>query len=664
MKAFLLTFLGLALGLGTYQPSHAQVHHSQADIYLEQATYSPGMKVGLFIELEKDWHTYWINPGQTGSPPVINIKAEGASTSEVFAPAPMRISTPTAESFAFENEVLFYKTLTLDTPPSEPITLTIEAEWLVCKDICIPCTQSFEVTLLPSGKAKKENLFSQFVFPTASHNVEAWINPYNATLYVQGLSQAASIDAFPINPNAFSYLKPQSRSMETNPPSVVFEQIQDTPERFQVVTYDNKGHALNAYWVTPLIENRGTQVGTTQSTSHSDPNLLMILLLALVGGLLLNLMPCVFPVIAIKFFKLTQIDQAQKRKLIISNLTYSFGVISSFLVLAFGLVFLRSLGQELGWGFQLQSPLSVGLMIFLFYLIGMNFLGLFEVSSVPLPGFAQKAMNQHSFWGDFFTGVFTTAVATPCTAPFMAASIGYALTQNAFVIFMTFLMLGVGLSSPYLLLSVFPSLSRYLPKPGAWMETFKEWMALPMFITAAWLIWVYSKLGTDQALLFLLISLVFLEFAVRALKYSKKGYLTIALLLISVAVAAYPFSKPDETETSISWIDFSPATLDALVGGEEYVFVDFTADWCLTCKANEALTFTHQEVLRAIQEHNIQMIKADWTRKDPEITRKLREFDRIGVPFYLLYAPRNKNPKILPTVLTPSAFLEAIDSHP
>lgn len=650
---FILTFL-FSGGL------FAQEHHSKADIFLEYKEVIQTMKIGLYIELEEGWHTYWTNPGETGMGPVFEIQSEGVSFSQIIAPAPKRISTPTADSFAFENEVLFYKEITSSLAnliTTDHVKLTIQADWLVCKEICIPCSKTFELEIPLGGDDTQPDspIFSNFLYPKNTYSLDSTLSGPDQTLLIRSIPKASHYDVFPIDPMDIEYIKPTQIQAQDDNLSVTFSEISENDSAsFLVVGYDKNNLAQFAQ----EIQVEKTTTALTKA-SPKNQSLFLILLLSLVGGFLLNLMPCVFPVISIKFFKISTFTNKERKKLIYSNLVYSLGVISSFIALAFTLVFLRSLGNQLGWGFQLQSPISVALMIFLFYIIGLNFLGIFEVSQIPIPSWINKKMYDNGFIGDFFTGVFTTAVATPCTAPFMAASIGYALTQNIFVIFLTFFMLGIGLSLPYLLICIFPNIASRFPKPGPWMNALKEILSFPMFLTCAWLIWVYSKLTSHMDLLYLLIGLVFVEFAFRSFHWTKKKYLGILMVLLSFGIVLLPYSR-DMHKDDVRWIEFSPNAVQALVQQNHWVFVDFTADWCLTCKANEALTLNDQDVLDAITNHNIQMVKADWTKKDPIISQELAKYGRIGVPFYLLYKPGIEEPIILPTVLTPSSFLEEI----
>lgn len=629
--------------------AHAQEHHSKADLIIERVTASQ-YKVGLYLELEKDWHTYWLNPGDTGMAPKIKYTLDFPyQASNMIAPAPIRITSPTAITFGFENEVLFYQHVTIDH--DQPVRLVVETEWLVCKDICIPNTKTFDV-MLDSKTPKNNPMFKQFTFPEMDAFTEFSIISDKNLEVSTSTFKGQQWDLFPFGEDGYHYHAMQTQIQNGKIVFSFSKPLNLETTQFLLVGYENN-HPVQAQWLsnTPSLH--------TNASNVASMSMIMVLIFAFLGGILLNAMPCVFPVISIKFFKLTEISTKEKHAIIRSNLLYTFGVVFSFLVLAFGLVLLQKLGHQVGWGFQLQSPVSVALMIFLFYIIGLNLLGIFQIKQFPLPRFAQKLLSRFDDLGDFVTGVFTTIVASPCTAPFMAASIGYALTQNPFYIFLTFTFLGLGLAFPYIVFSIFPSLASKLPRPGKWMDRVKEALALPMFLTCAWLIWVFTNLTSSLSLLYLLVGLVLLEFSFRMGKWSKSKWPGILIFTLACWVALFPHFK--DKKVVIDWQSFSPELVSSLHQEGNLVFVDFTADWCLTCKANEALTFTNNRVIDAINQNQVQMLKADWTKKDDQITAILQQYGRVGVPFYLLYKPGQLNPEILPTLLTPSIFLKALE---
>jgi len=623
------------------------------------------MKVGLYIELEPGWHTYWTNPGETGAAPTLEIQQ--AQDSPLHAPAPYRFSSSTAESFGYEHEVLFYRDIKLDNP--ETLSLDIQAEWLVCKEVCIPNTKTFSVPLLNTTNqdpAPHPIFQGPWAFPKSSPKIQAFVDSKTDQVLVENLPPAISADVFALNDMNFDWIQPLSTVLQDTSLRVTFASTPKDVDLSLIVTLLNQeGRVSEAFVVQPQEKPIPKPASLSTSTGpnptpHNPLSLMTVLLFALLGGLILNLMPCVFPVISIKFFQAGRLDQKTLSARRRSSLYYCFGIIASFWVLALLLLIFRSFGENLGWGFQLQSPGMVLFMVFFFFLIGLNFLGFFSIDHLPLPELIKQSMNQKGHVGDFFTGVFTTVLATPCTAPFMAASIGYAMTQSPLIVLLTFTMLGLGLSLPYILLSMFPQLTSRLPKPGPWMKTMQELLALPMLLSSAWLIWVYLKLTSSSHLLYLLMGLACLPFVFQALRWTKKRWVPLGFMTLSLGLAVYPLTF-DASISEIGWIPFTPQAVTRLHQDNQYVFVDFTADWCLTCKANEKLTFGNQNVLDAIADKNVQMVKADWTKKDPVITETLQKFDRIGVPFYLMYIPGQKEPIVMPTLLTPDIFMGTLE---
>ncbi len=397
------------------------------------------------------------------------------------------------------------------------------------------------------------------------------------------------------------------------------------------------------------------------------------LLLALGGGLLLNLMPCVLPVLSLKVLGLSmhETGHGDAKARMASGLAYTAGVVLSFLALAAGLLALRSAGEAVGWGFQLQSPLVVAGLAALFTLIGLNLAGVFEVGTL-LGGLAGTRAKRP--WVDAgLTGVLAVAVAAPCTAPFMGAALGFAVGLPAPQALLIFAALGLGLALPFLLVSVVPGLARWLPKPGAWMERFKVAMAFPMFATVVWLVWVLGQQAGIDAAASLLAVLVALAFA--AWTWAGRGRSAWALIGSGVGIAltvaalvwAWPLWKatpPQELATQAGgaqrWEAWSPERVAAHQAAGRKVFVDFTAAWCVTCQVNKRSTLSQPEVLAALEQHRVVTMRADWTRRDALIAAELTRLKRSGVPVYALYKSGNATPTLLPELLSPSVVIDAV----
>ncbi|MFB6097758.1 MAG: protein-disulfide reductase DsbD family protein, partial [Salinibacter sp.] len=410
---------------------------------------------------------------------------------------------------------------------------------------------------------------------------------------------------------------------------------------------------------------------------------------AFVGGLLLNLMPCVFPVLSVKILGFAQEAEEGGGTMQRNGLLFGAGVLVSMWILAGALLGLRAAGSQIGWGFQLQSPVFIALMTMLFFGIGLNLLGAFEVGTTLMNWGGRVETTAASGTGTasaFLTGVLATVVATPCTAPFMGAALGVALTLSAAGALLIFTALGVGMATPYVVLSMTPALLDRLPKPGAWMETLKQAFAFPMFATAIWLVWVFGQQTSTGGVAFLLAGLLLLGLAAwivhrwSAPQLSRTAMLVTrtlagAALVGGIAIAvvgagAAPAertttaSTSDSTATETTWRAYSPETVERLRESGRPVFVDFTAAWCLTCQVNKRRVLTAEAVQKAFDEKNVALVRADWTNRDPEITKALRSHGRSGVPVYVLYAGNGSEPRLLPEVLTEDIVLNALKNLP
>lgn len=379
------------------------------------------------------------------------------------------------------------------------------------------------------------------------------------------------------------------------------------------------------------------------------------LLAALIGGAILNLMPCVFPVLSIKALNLAASgeDAAHRRQ---HGWAYTAGVVLSFVAMAAALLLVRAGGQSVGWGFQLQSPGLILALVYLFFVLGMALLGALEIGA-GLANIGTSLANKSGLKGSFFTGALATLVASPCTAPFMGTALGYAMTQPAAVSLSVFAALGLGMALPFLALAHLPGLHRWLPKPGPWMVTFKEILAFPLFITAVWLLWVLGRQTSSDQLVLALCGLVALGFAIWVWRYRHWLTWSAAALAVAFAILA-PLHQPAKDE---GWTDYKAAEWQQLRNGGQPVFVNVTADWCLTCLANEKLVFSRRDIQLAIIDAELLMVKADWTRYNPEITELLARYQRSGVPLYLMFpADPAAQPEILPQLLTPDLFKAAL----
>ena len=387
---------------------------------------------------------------------------------------------------------------------------------------------------------------------------------------------------------------------------------------------------------------------------------------ALLGGLILNLMPCVFPVLSLKAMQLAQVGE-RKADVLWHSWVYTFGVILSFLAIAASLLVIRSFGEAVGWGFQLQSPYFVAALVYIFFILSLSMAGIFHFGQ-GIMGMGQRLTQKPGAAGSFFTGVLATVVATPCTAPFMGSAIAAALSQPAWWALSVFFAMGLGLALPILIFSWIPALHRWMPKPGVWMDHFKQLMAFPLFATVAWLMWVFIELRGSYGFINLAIGLVVVAMltwpalqrndhdkgVVKTLKpLTKLATLATAIYLLVVAV-----TPPEKS----LWVDYDKYSFQQLLKTEPVVLLDVTAAWCITCKANEKIALAGDNFEALVKEQNVTLVRADWTREDPDITALLEQFGRKSVPLYVVFK-QGATPEILPQILTPNIVRQAISNN-
>ena len=403
---------------------------------------------------------------------------------------------------------------------------------------------------------------------------------------------------------------------------------------------------------------------TNSQTSTKNISMFAAMLGAFLGGLILNLMPCVFPVLSIKAMSFMQTHQTN-RELRIHATTYTIGVVTSFLIIATTMLSLRAAGSAVGWGFQLQSPQFLIILAYLFFIIGMTFLGFVNVGS-KLMSIGQSIDSQSSLQSSFFTGVLAVIIASPCTAPFMGPALGFAIYQPTGIALAVFAMLGFGMALPFVVLILIPKTKSLLPRPGLWMEQFKQFLAFPMFFTTAWLLWVIGRQTDTTVLSLVVVGLIFISMGIwinQILVQLKSGRSYSLLKVIAVAMIipalALPLMNEEETEGTVLWINYDSKTLATLRAEGRPVFINLTADWCITCLANEKVAFTEM-FYTEMEKNNIVYLKGDWTNQDKEITSLLNEHNRNGVPLYLMYPKNGGSPEVLPQILLEQTLLEAI----
>ena len=661
----------------------------EAELIAEMSSIKPGepIWVALKQKIRPGWHTYWRNPGDSGAPTKLSWDLPaGFTASEIHWPYPDRVPYGPLMNFGYHDEVVFPVLITVpDNIGTNEVTLRAKGQWLVCADICIPENANLELVLPVSEQppviadlhaadfAGARQKIPQDIGIIAEYSIDADVISLGVTMSGLQASRIRAIDFFPYAEGVLDFPQPQKLSMT----EVGFQLELKTGYDFDpadpkldgiVVVTEESGELLKtAFEITP------TAAG---SLNGSEISLTVALFFAFLGGLILNLMPCVFPVLSIKFLSLVESTHADAGEIRHHGIAYLLGVVLSFVVVAAILIALRAGGEQIGWGFQLQSPIVVGVLVYLFVLIGLNLSGYFEFGSSMMNAGGGLA-SRSGYSGSFYTGVLAAVVAAPCTAPFMGAAIGYALTRDTLSALLIFTSLGFGMAVPYVLLCFSPPLLNRLPKPGQWMETLKEVFAFPMFATAIWLIWVLNQQTGADGLLAILAGLLLIVLALWLLKRRGEGAGRLAangfvsLLLIGAlgltGLVSNKAKLPGETATNkgesagLQADAYSPERLKALVA-KGPVFVNFTAAWCITCKVNDLVALSSDKVLKVFVDNGVSYLEADWTNEDPVITRALAEYGRSGVPLYLLYSKGASTAKILPQILTESIVIGAIEA--
>ncbi len=428
------------------------------------------------------------------------------------------------------------------------------------------------------------------------------------------------------------------------------------PPRRQTIFLDSDKPA-------PLITEAAQQKFSTSNEVAQDrlSALPLMLMLAFLGGLILNLMPCVFPILSIKAMSLSSLSTNPNGKYL-HGLAYTAGIIISFIAIGALLIILRSAGAGIGWGFQLQSPVFIGLLIYLFVLMGLNFSGWLTLGSAPM-SWGQKTTEGNNLISSFMTGLLATLVASPCTAPFMGTALGFALTQPIWTALSTFIFLGLGMAFPILLITCLPSLSKKLPRPGAWMDHFKQFLAFPLYLTSVWLLWVLGRQTNSDTLSAVVCGVVLMLFAIWLLKIYKTRI--IGLVAIAAFLSAFLllfWDKQGMNSQNDAWRPYSADALNMLIKNQNAVFVNLSADWCITCLVNEKLVLNSKSFLASLESQNVIYMRGDWTSYDPEITKLLNNQNRSGVPLYLFYPSGETTPIILPQILTVSSVIDAFST--
>ncbi|MDB5858816.1 MAG: thiol-disulfide interchange protein DsbD-like protein [Ramlibacter sp.] len=647
--------------------------------------------VGLLLKHQPHWHTYWMNPGDSGLPTQLAwTLPAGVTAGDIAWPVPRKIPIGNLANYGYEDTVLLPVPLTI-TPQFKPsllgsdLEIKLHANWLVCQKECIPEEGDFTLklpvrsTTAGNGAAFDAALAARPLQVAAGGEVtpgsNARVDGNNLALTVQGLPVAVRGKTLEFFPELPEVIEPGAKWTQSWNGAVWRASVPLSAQRSAsptvlpaVLAVDGKGYRAELKvvggWpagvatasVSPALE-AALRANAQPPASAPSLGFFAALLGALLGGLVLNLMPCVFPVLAIKVVGFTR-HADDRRGHRIAGFAYTAGVVLSFIALGGLMLALRAAGEQLGWGFQLQSPAVVAVLAALFTLIALNLAGVFEFGSF-LPSSVASLEARHPVLNSFLTGVLAVAIASPCTAPFMGASLGLAISLPAVEALAIFAVLGLGMALPYLAASLVPAVARWLPRPGAWMETFRRLMAFPMFATVAWLVWVLGQQSGIDGAGALLALLVALSMVVWAL--TLRGRTRVALASLAVAGLALlawstvpaitrPLPPVQSATLAGGWQPWEPGRVDQLLAAGQPVFVDFTAAWCVTCQYNKKTTLAHRDVLADFEANRFALLRADWTRRDPAITAALAQLGRNGVPVYVVYR-QGRAPAVLSEVL-------------
>ena len=699
--ARILALLALTAAPALAQTS-VQTAQVQAELLADRAAVAPGKSVwiGLDLKIKSGWHTYWRTPGDSGQATSITWTLPPGVTAEPIQwPIPDRVEVLGIMNFGYHDHVTLLTELKVD-PAAMPADGVIKADatWLVCADVCIPEDGAFAIPLKIDPAATETN-------STAAAAIQAVRNDLpQAAPWPVKVTRSGDLLTFSAGPGIDSAVKPGAEGAIKD---VTYFPYQDglivnaAPQTAKVsgdsinvaVTAEKKSETIANAAGLLVVERTAAGGGTTKvGYSFDSPiswtgpgaggeagetSFALALLFAFLGGIILNVMPCVLPVLVMKamsFIKQGTSSAAERRK---DALFYTAGVLAAFTALVGSLIALRAAGAAIGWGFQLQSPVFVAIIAYVMLLLGLNLSGVFVVGGNF--GMGQSLTSKPGATGSFFTGLLAVVVAAPCTGPFMGTALGFALTQSPLMSLVIFEALALGLAFPYLLLAFVPAAAKLLPRPGVWMDRVKQVLAFPLYGAAAWLVWVLAQQVDPIGLAFAFAGVVAVGFAAwmmgiaqqseqrgRRIGLGFAGLAVVAVIAVIVSLndraAAAPAAQAGTVAEGAASEPFTAARLKELQAAGRPVLVNFTAAWCLTCIVNERVTLSHQEVADALKGRNVAYLKADWTNRNAEITNILHGLGRDGVPLYVLYDTKGSQPKILPQLLTPAIVTEAISA--
>ncbi len=672
-------------------PGPVKSQHLTAELVSLAPAIAPGgtQQVGLVLTLEEKWHVYWMNAGDAGDPPKITwTLPAGITAGPMQFPIPSRLPNGPLMDFGYEDSVAFPVLLTAARSlKTGPVHLDAHVRWLVCREVCIPGKAHLGITLNADKAAPPAPPSDPVGALGEALTLLPQPLPADAKVTVTGGKSAFLLtltdgrrkpDAEFYPADADQIVNATEQEIESRPNGIALTiarspDLAALPPRLHGVLKLNEkvAYTVDAPVVPGLVEP--TAAAGVPAPVVSSLTTLTAIGLAFVGGIILNLMPCVFPVLFLKGLALVQSSGEERSRLRAHGMVYTLGILVSFWIIVGALLVLRAGGSQAGWGFQLQSPTFIAILAAGLFFFALSLAGQFDLG-LSLTSVGGDLARKQGYAGSFFTGVLATIVATPCTAPLMGAAIGFALAQPAGITLAVFTALGLGLATPYLALSFQPAWTRILPRPGAWMEVLKQITAVPLFATVIWLVWVYGRLYASSAapgqgsdhLALLLCCLLLLAISGWVLgRWPARSGSTLAAVLLASLGLAIPLYQPKDT--TLVWTPYTQAALDQARAGGHPVFIDFTAAWCLSCQVNERAVLKAADVQRTFAAEHVTLLRADWTSYDPAITQALAAIDRSGVPTYVVYPAAKEAPAdVLPELLTKDIVLSALqkDTRP
>ena len=655
LKISFLLFFCLAINAVTVDTGHANVSLVKYENVKGNQNIS---LIGIRMDMQKNWHTYWKNPGDSGGPIKVNWSHnDNVSISEIYWPTPSLIPYEPLMTYGYKNFVIFPFEIINSNNKNSFIEASID--FLICDDICVP-EKAFIKTNLQDIETDN-SLYDWFL------KVPAQTLPVKASLVKDFIEIRFSS---PFNVTSAIFFVDDQDIVEHASDQILVKEENNYLLRIKKI--DDLESFNNLSGVISINNNESFKINAEIDGAQQNSlniSFLQAIIFAFVGGLILNLMPCVFPIISLKVLSFISMSNQSPTKIRAHALSFCSGVMLSFIMIGLAMILLKQAGLFLGWGFQLQSPVVVGLLSLLMFVIGLVLLSDINIGSslTRLGGVG----SSDKLIGSFSTGILAVIVASPCTAPFMGAALGYALIQPSGVTLPVFSALGLGFAFPYFILSASPSLVNYLPKPGSWMVALKEFFAFPMFATSIWLIWVFSFQTSSNEVIFLLITILLISLLIWiASKINKPNYSTI-IFVFAVFIIFFQFRDIPSKEIqspnalkleSFNYVEWNENIENEYQNKNQAYLINFTAAWCITCQTNDKIALSRPNIKEYIYENNIEYIVADWTNKNDKILKTLEFYNRNGVPLYIFWKPGMKESKILPAILTEQILLDSFNN--